>query len=92
MFRWLVLSRILVPSMKALARPHINASSPNTAILLLSLLGPNVSNMQHPQIYVSDVFQSSLLTPGRLKPCYFARWGCRLAIFVMNVVMNVAML
>ncbi len=40
--RWLVLSRILVPSMKALARPQINASPPNFAILLLS-----VSNMQH---------------------------------------------
>ncbi len=38
--RWLVLSRILVPSTKALARPQINASSPNIAILLLSLLGP----------------------------------------------------
>ncbi len=47
--RWLVLSRILVPSTKALARPQINALSPNIAILWVSLLGPtNVSNMQHP--------------------------------------------
>ncbi len=38
--RWLVLSRILVPSTKVLARPQNNASSPNIAILLLSLLGP----------------------------------------------------
>ncbi len=31
---WLVLSHIVVPSTKALARPQINASSPNIAILV----------------------------------------------------------
>ncbi len=48
--RWLVLSHILAPSTKMLARPQNNALSPNIAILLLSLLGPtDVRNMQHPK-------------------------------------------
>ncbi len=43
---------ILVPSTKMLARPQINASSPNISILLLSLLGPtDVGNMQHPDLF-----------------------------------------
>ncbi len=29
------------------------------------------------------VLQSTLLTPGRLKTCHFARLGCRLAIFAI---------
>ncbi len=47
---------------------------PLTLQYLLSLLGPN--NMQHPEkISVSDVFPSTLLTPGQLKPASLRAWG-----------------